>query len=362
MSVNFLENEKRENFSEESLFLDHLDFIVENEEWCYHNIENTDFSYFDSMSQIVMTVDGVEDYPVSDLALPSLIRRCEVTGDGIERLALHNKPVFCQHMIDYFGTKNNARTNLISCVLFGRVNAVHSGNYVPINQSEFFRAVLEFFSNSFSGVTFISGMYSESITEAVIEIDDDTLTGVYTALLSKYMSNGNGNDKVRCLVKILASDVGEVSCIVEPMLVCDSAVIPLGSKLSLRHTGKKATVENAVECISELFAKFTEQLRGLEFLEDIEIKNPKNAMIKAFTYLKFAQKYASDVVDIFVPQHYNALEIYVHMTKALANAKTESTYDNLRNDEKLARLTGITIKKWKSFDVSGTVAWSAKGN
>lgn len=84
-------------------------------------------------------------------------------------------------------------------------------------------------------------------------------------------------------------------------------------------------------------------------------------MIKAFTYLKFAQKYASDVVDIFVPQHYNALEIYVHMTKALANAKTESTYDNLRNEEKLARLTGITIKKWKSFDVSGTVAWSAKG-
>lgn len=211
--------------------------------------------------------------------------------------------------------------------------------------------------NSFSNVNFISGTYSEEMTDVLLSIEDSSLIGAYSSILNKY---GLGK-ATSCFVNIIASDIAEASCICEPKIVSDNYKIPLGNKLSLRHTGK-ATVEKALEKISELFAGFTAQVRSLEILEDISITNAKNAMIKAFVYLKFPQKEASDIVEAFVPKYNNALEIYLHMTKVLNNINKSNPYDALRTEEQLARLIALSAKKWRSFDVSGTVSWNAKDN
>lgn len=368
--MNTYERKNAQNFDSIISFIDYLEFIEENQEWCYHTLENTKFEV-DENNQLVMKIDNsicptlngdsendsenIEIYPVTDLAVPSLIRRAEVTGDGIERLYELNKSKFCQHLEDYFDTKRTARGKLVSCVLFGNCNAVHSGNYVPVSQLEFFKAVCGYLKNSFTDVDFVDGTYSENITDVLVRIDDVSLTGAYTAILSRY---GLGK-ATSCMAKIIASDIGEASCICEPAIICDNYYIPLGNKLSIRHTGN-ASVDKAVEKIGELFAGFTAQVRSLEILEDISISNAKNAMIKAFVYLKFPQKEASEIVESFVPKHNNALEIYLAMTQTLNKSNKANPYEALRDEEKLARLLTISAKKWRSFDVSGVVAWNAK--
>lgn len=364
--MNF-ERKNAESFSTYDAFQDYLEFVEENQEWCYHTLDNTKFEVDDD-NNLIMKIDNsfmpfngdeneVEVYPVTDLAIPSLIRRAEVTGDGIERLYEQNKITFCTHLEDYFSTKGSSRNKLKSCILFGNCNAVHSGNYAPISQAEFYKGTFDFLFNSFSNVNFISGTYSEEMTDVLLSIEDSSLIGAYSSILNKY---GLGK-ATSCFVNIIASDIAEASCICEPKIVSDNYKIPLGNKLSLRHTGK-ATVEKALEKISELFAGFTAQVRSLEILEDISITNAKNAMIKAFVYLKFPQKEASDIVEAFVAKYNNALEIYLHMTKVLNNINKSNPYDALRTEEQLARLIALSAKKWRSFDVSGTVSWNAKDN
>ena len=48
------------------------------------------------------------------------------------------------------------------------------------------------------------------------------------------------------------------------------------------------------------------------------------------------------------------------MTQTLNKSNKANPYEALRDEEKLARLLTISAKKWRSFDVSGVVAWNAK--
>lgn len=156
--MNF-ERKNAESFSTYDAFQDYLEFVEENQEWCYHTLDNTKFEVDDD-NNLIMKIDNsfmpfngdeneVEVYPVTDLAIPSLIRRAEVTGDGIERLYEQNKITFCTHLEDYFSTKGSSRNKLKSCILFGNCNAVHSGNYAPISQAEFYKGTFDFCLTAF---------------------------------------------------------------------------------------------------------------------------------------------------------------------------------------------------------------------
>ena len=363
-------NENERFFGTIIELLAHLQTVESVTKWEEVNSDFTEFSVsvnnnpFPQLGGDEFGVNVSFDYgytkmPLRHTALNSILARADVSGRGVKRLFDSDKEKFCRHLNDYFDVKPESRKIMLALIQDDKLSALHSGNYARIPLTEIFYEINEYLKENYDGVTHLASYWSWEYTEARYEIRDEYFSKVYTDLLSKYFSDSDFAVQLR----VISSDVSESAVRVYPYVLNGSRIIPLAGTTTTRHYGNEANISKVKEGFGESFIKFEASCRSLAALADVSINNQKNTMIKAFTWLRIPQKYASDLCEKYDNGYLtNALSVYTAMSEVLDSFKAKGMSDSeiLRYEEQLCKMLTINERKWKSFDVSGVVAWNAK--
>lgn len=346
---------------------DHLGIVKDNSDWTIVRAEDTVFdgdsgaNTFEAMGGdefdcVTVSFDeGSTQVPLRYTALPSLLNRCEVSGDGIKKLFLADKERFAEHLNRYMSLKDKAKRQMLALVQDGKLSALHSNAYTPIEQSDIF-ALVEEYLNDFDNAKFINAEWSWEQTQALYEIQDNALLAVYRRLLQKHFP---GKKDCTVQMRAISSDVAEAAVRFNTFLLIGSLSLPLGGSVSVKHMGK-VTIETVQEKMKGLFTSFEASCRSLAGLADIPVSHKKNAMIKIFTDLHIPQRYAAEICERYDNTMTNALDVYTSMADVLSVMKGKVTSSALLSyEESLARVITYPRNKWSSIDIPGVVAWGA---
>ena len=168
---------------------DHLNEVKDSSEWTIVRAEDTSFdgesgaNTFEAMggdefSCVSVSFDeGVTQIPLRYTALTSILNRCEVSGDGIKKLFLADKVYFAKHVNRYLSLKENAKRQMLALVQDGKLSAIHSNAYTPIEQTEVF-ALVENYLKDYDDAQFLTAEWSWEQTQAMYEIHDSDLLKV----------------------------------------------------------------------------------------------------------------------------------------------------------------------------------------
>lgn len=301
---------------------------------------------------------GLTNYPLRYTALQSILARAECYGNGIKRLFLSDKAKFAEHLNDYFSLKDGRQAKMKALLQDGKLSALHSGSYTPIPMEKVFLAVNDFVED-FEETKFTRASWTWEKTESLYRISDSSITDTYTKLVGKYMPVFNKNLQIELLA--ISSDVAEAAVRFYPRYIVDGHEIPISGGAAVKHIGK-VTIETVENRLYNVFASFEASCRNLAGLGDIELNNKKNVMIKAFTILNVPQKYGAEIVERYDNTKTTALEVYTSMCEVLRLMRGKlDKFSVLNYEDNLSRLITWNRSTWKRIDISGVVAWSAKG-
>ncbi len=355
------------SFSGYAELADHLKAVNDASEWTIVRSEETSFdgdsgaNTFEAMggdefSCVTVSFDeGSTQVPLRYTALTSILNRCEISGDGIKKLFLSDKEYFAKHLNRYLSLKDNAKRQMLALVQDGKLSALHSKAYTPINQVDVFDLVEDYLQD-FDNVEFLTAEWSWEQTQAVYEIRDNDFLSVYRKLLKKHFPG-----KKDCAVRMraISSDVAEAAVRFNTFLLVGGLSLPLNGSISVKHMGK-VTIETVQEKMKGVFSSFEASCRSLAGLADIPIRHKKNAMIKIFTDLHIPQRYAAESCERYDNTLTNALDIYTSLAEVLIAMKGKVAASSLLSyEEALARVITYPRNRWSSFDIPGVVAWGA---
>lgn len=298
---------------------------------------------------------GFNKVPFRHTALASVIARADITGKGIQRVFEADKDIFCRHLNEYYSLK--PKKEMLALIQDGKLSALHSGNYSIIPLGAIYDCVNEYLRERCTDVDICNCYWSWEISQVDIEINDEYFNGIYQKYLSKYLDSIS-NIKLR----VISSDVADSAVRVIPYILSGKIVIPLAGVTATRHYGE-ADISAVKKGLNKTFLEFDSSFRQLAGLADIRLNNKKNVMIKAFSYLRFPQKYAAELCEWYQNTPTNALDVYTSMTEVFDRMKSKlKTTDIMRYEEIFTKLIMFNQVRWEKFDVSGTVAWSAREN
>lgn len=362
---------KAESYDEKNAFLEKLVEIEDISEWSDVDSKNIVFSDNpnanpfqtmggDEFEGVLCSFDGGNNFvPWRYTALPSVLNRCEIYGNGMERLFLANKRLFSDTLNRTLELVPTNKRKMKALVQDGKLSALHSGRYARISQLEIFEIVQDYL-DEFEYNTFINANWSWEQTRATYEIEEPKLFDTYNKLLGKYF--GSRGRTATVLLTVVTSDVCESAVQFRPSITIDTYKLPLTGIASVKHIGN-VSMETVEKKLYSVFASFEAACRSLAALADIKVINKKNVMIKAFADIKFPQKYAADICEKNENHPATALDCYVAMTEALnvvANFSSVDASAMLVLEEALTKVILYSAKKWSSFDIPGTVSWGAK--
>lgn len=306
-------------------------------------------------TQLVLKVAG-ETYPVRDCAIQTILQRAGVNGVGLRKL---EKPTYAR-IVNY--CLKVARGDALIKVADGKVSAVHGGDehdYCILDMKAIFETTCEYLQVNFKGSTYMegSGTYDHSIVSAM------WMLGGNQELLDTYREalNQRGmEDKVLApALRLTTSDVAASGANLYPMLLCESAnkTISLGSPIKLSHD-KGATLVKFRNNLEMICSRYTEAVKGIANLMDIEIRNPVNCLKLIMKKVGIKQKIRNEVVELYVAQSgtgaCTAHDLYFAINEAsfLAACEGMPAHRILRLEEDITK--AITLD-WKEFDVCGAI-------
>lgn len=364
--------DSKHNFSSNSEFLAHLDYVESGTEWCKVDVHNLNFAVDETANPFVTlggseygclmtSFDGGITYlPWGSTTMGSVLNRCEISGRGIERLFLANKREFCDLLNTTIQLVDKGQRQMLALVRGGKLHALHSGRYAPISERELFDIAEEYLSD-FEYHILKEAEWTPELVYASYLIEDEELLNSYEKIMGSASNKITLRDAEFSL-RVATSDIAESSATVTPQLITEGIRLPLLGGRGVAHKGE-ITRERLEAMLYRSFTAFEASFHSLAALADIKIRHKKNAMIKAFTAIKFPQKYCVELCERYDNVPASALEVYKSMAEALDNVRGKgngSMQKTLIYEEMFCKLLLYTANQWATFDVPGVVAWGAK--
>lgn len=361
-------NNDEKAFANYGMFRDWLEEVNSVTEWKRVTSKHTTLSPYgdnpfpqfggDEFGVSVSFDEGYTNIPFRKTALTSVMARADVTGKGLQRLFEADKEKFCEHINFYYTLKPKNKTEMLALIQDDKLSALHSGNYSIIPMSAVFDTVIDGLNDKCDSYKIKSCYWSWELSKIDVEITDRYFNSVYQQFLSKYL----GNNEIKVHLKVISSDVADSAVRIVPyVIINDSSTLPLAGITATRHYGN-ANISAVMKGFDKAYPAYEASCRQLGALADVKIVHKRNAMIKAFTYLRIPQRYASalcEKYDNITPS--NALDVYLSMSEVfnIMQGKLKEL-DIMKYQETLTKLISQSKAQWENYDVAGEVTWKAK--
>lgn len=182
------------------------------------------------------------------------------------------------------------------------------------------------------------------------------MIGAYIKTLSAYNDKAK-LDKIVPGVRFITSDTGVASAKVSALLLGGAYPIHIGGCVAVDHR-HKTSIEDFDKALDQLFAQFGDSIKKLEYLLEVYLNYPVNAMIRVCKKLALPKKAALEAIDIFEKTYgggvATAHDVFMAMQEILFTLKCEGTPQSkmLTVEENMAR--ALTLD-WTSFDLAKAV-------
>ena len=292
-----------------------------------------------------LTVDvGMNTYGIRKCALPSMFRRCGVSGDALNSVTKKELAL----ILNTCGKTRRGKTKI--SVVDGKVSAFLSDdgnglNYSILPSADVFR------------------LTEEKIAELLGE-DSDEFFGVWSfegikcrwkLPIKKYLEG----EEYKIQLTLSTSDVGTGAVEYSAALVGKGVTIPLVNPCKVSH--RLASQEEDISEVLEMMdAMINDGLRNIDDLKKITITNPVNTLKRVMKTVKLPQAKSLEVIEEYEASYAgggdNACNLYLSASKVVnlyARSQPNVLYQNVVRNNVL-KLLGID---WKKYDLPGTFSW-----
>lgn len=372
-------------------FRDKLDFdtfvedLEDNTQWLEEKAGNLQVKYAKAAS-------GVTLYGVWDLTSP-LAKSAfegtggyylEISGANTRRIPINAETapftiddragVRSKLLADYFGKGHpEAYTGLVNdglhfynetikiLVRGGQVHAMHTKKYCTMPQKEIFE-IAESLMTKYPSGDFVSGQFATERTYAKYEVCDNEDT--FFERYSKAWIDAGLPEKMleqsRPVLTFSTGDTGKYPVAITPQLQIGSAVFPLGTTITVKHT-KSLTAKQVEESATLAFSNLQKGLTSVEEMLQIQLKHPYAVFVKAASKTgittkakgaitavleNFKDNFIQDVDDI------TAFDVYY----SICEIQHYDEYSELKSATKLQvmeALNRLIQIDWEAIDLAG---------
>ncbi|MEY8369039.1 hypothetical protein AALA24_09745 [Anaerovoracaceae bacterium 42-11] len=327
--------------------------------YIYEGATNEQVNDACAIGSLTLTVNG-HNYLLNEGALFTLKDRAGMTCKHISALLGAKKYAnFCDMMNlalpEYMGKKCKI------LIRAGQVLAVHSGNYVRLDQQLVYTALENCMSLLFPEAEFDCSSYTHCLTETTYCMSDYTATLMeeYVQAWTKAGLNAAALSGTNPIIQVNTSDTGEFCLEVAPLLKMDTGYYPLGDKYAIKHHGN-ARISKLEGAVKKCFIKLQDGLKDAAQLLQTELEYPVAAMIRAAEevgIVKDAKKACRNLVEaykacLFPGEAVSAFDIYMQLCdiRYTAEFAKMSAKTKIKVTENLYRLLALD---WTSLDRPG---------
>ena len=299
-------------------------------------------------SGLIVKTRNIGDFMLRRSAYESLIQRAGLAGQTIARLYNERRQTF-QEFINTGLSLYGGATKIL--VRDGRIAAMLSKDYAPMNQKILFERSLEILKERFDETEFREGFIAESVTAISVKLNSQTpLRADITRLLDRF-----GAKTVEMTVCICTSDIGQSHARIVPILMTDTG-IPLGygKKAEVRHSGRNTNEETFLENVGQVFPLYDEIAEQLEKREKENFYYPIS-VIESVSDKKVSTKIASLAAKRLFEEVGNGpcdgIEIYIAICDMINIAQEEGEIKDGMAKMALEEAIGrMLLMDWKKYD------------
>ena len=290
-------------------------------------------------------------YPVRITALPSILNRIRVRGEGIDVLAYQNYDEELKEVLNALiqhcneepdGSKLDFRDNVSVMVSGESVNAINSSRYSHIPMQDIVSILLGIIDNC---------AYFEEQLNCVVKTDYQ-----YTRIkfFTDKIYNFAGVDR-KLVIMLKNSENGQGACqLLAGFAENDSKTVDSPIILITAPTGTVHSGSNNIDAVSDNFsrveASIEKAVMDVKRLEDIEIKKPVMTVVKVGKAIGLPQKYIDYLKNEWssTSDPTNAAELFISFNDVISkNLKvSEETIEQYQRNNVL-KILGI--KNWEKY-------------
>lgn len=367
-------------FADEEVFTEFLDELSASDLWTetalsqlsldyveggtpshvYANASNEQVDLAFKQGSLTLAAAGTH-YLMNASALFTLKDRAGLTCKLSQMLLRKNRiDSFCKLMNIGFSEYTDSTGRIL--VRAGQVLAVHSGNYVRLDQRQIFSSMKNCMLTLFPDAQFEKADYTHSLTKASYSLADYKAK-IMEAYVDAWVEAGNSKDlleDMKPVVEVHTSDTGEFCLEITPALGVGSVYYPLGDGFRIKHHGD-ANVSRMDAAFSQCYTKIQRGLDDTARLMGIEMKYPVPAMIRAATEIgmvKTAKKACKSLVEAYktclMPgEKVTAFDLYMQLCDIRDTSEFAKMMPSTRfkTEENLYRL--LTLD-WDALDMPGS--------
>lgn len=366
-------------FSQEA-FLQFLDGIEERAEWKVFPTEElltltVDYGPQDVQEYLLSGLDEAEAifedtrkntglllkvgesyYPLGATAIKTLENRARISGYALADL---EKEKFSRVLNDCLQvTKGQALLRIHE----GKVRAVHGGDetdYSILPMPELFEAAAAHIEENYEHTRFVEGYFDHSITMASWEIKDRKLLETYEDLLLQYGQSIDG--PLTASIRVHSSDVGTSGANIFCMLCVGEKQVPLllGGAIKLPHK-ENAKIEQFCANVTQIFARYREEVEGLSKLFHIYVDYPLNVIAGVMKKADIGVALRAQTVEQFRGTHgsgrCSGYDVYCGICEAIFLAQVNGMTPRLLIDleEKVSKCLKL---KFHEYDFPGNIRY-----
>lgn len=256
-----------------------------------------------------------EIFPVLEEAMFSIKRRARNMAEIMNDLDAEDTADMLNMSWPYLGDRE---VKLL--VRGGNVLGLHSAQYSPISQRELFDALVGTIELGYEDYEFQGATYSHSMTVGSYRVIDEELTEGYIEALEAAGKKVFA-DNLSFIVSLSTGDSAECSVTVTPSVVLsDKRQVPFSSPMGIEHRGE-ATVREAAEQFTAMYAYMEEALDGLKRLMDIRINNPESCFYRICRTFKLPLRIMKDLNDWFRKPYMTAHDFYYEVGRLFEDSR-----------------------------------------
>lgn len=297
---------------------------------------------------------GPEYFPVGDSAIGTIRERMQVRkGFWVRQHADPN--ILAKDLNSSFGMMTKGK--VLVKVGDEMVRAIHSPRYQQIPVSKVYELAQAFLREQFPAATFSSGYFSHDFSYMLFDLS------MYKKELFGKSRRMAASKNVMPALYVQTSDVATSSVTIRPVLVYGKVMAPLAVREDTRHLGSRESIVNRVQTGFQVaMAKFTDAISEVEKLDAVKLKNPYNALKRAFVAIKWpkaAKRQALESAENFQQMLDGSPMTAYDAYLAILDAMSFYTRDNKNADtERLMDSVARSIKiDWSACDLPGEFSY-----
>lgn len=297
---------------------------------------------------------GKDYYPVGSTAVRTLENRARISGYALLELEKRKLARVLNDCLQV--TKGQALIRIHE----GKVRAVLGGDesdYSILPMPELFETAVTYMEENYDDQKFNGGFFDHSMTAASWEVKDDRLLDTYRDLLLQY--GQIADDDLSASIRIHSSDVGSSGANIFCTLLVGRQKVPivLGGAIKLPHKDN-ASMEKFSRNLSEIFARYQEEVEGLSRLFTVYVDHPVNVMANVMKKVDISAMLRAKTIEHFAASHgnrrSNGYEVYCGICESIFLAESSGMSPRALVDleEKVSKCLRY---RFHDYDIPGAI-------